>query len=451
MNKLQQKHYDELCQIAESRNYRVISPSYEGWDVKIQFQCPVGHLFEMQSPKFKAGQNCSKCMGVCPIQAKEELQSQVLQRGYELIDEYVNNKTSIRIKCNMGHILSMKPYNFKQGKGCRKCAGSCPVQAEERFRKFAMDRRYQIVGQYLNTQTKIELICPNHHTLWITPNNFVSKQNGCPKCANLCPVQGEENFRSKAAERHFKVTGFYVNTATKVDLICSAGHSFQLRPNCLISNGTGCPRCAGLCPIQAAKNLQQKTLEDKYILLDTYINNHTCVRMQCPQGHTFSITPKDYLVGHRCSTCVESYGEQLVRNALDHLKIPFSKNHRFGFLPTRKYDFAFTIAEKVIVIEWDGVQHFEFREKFHRDHNEFEEKQEIDVLKTQKAVDHGYKVIRIDYTWINKPVSEIAAFIHKCILDGSYCSLSNIGIYMWLITKVVIPSKIRLVVRNRHG
>ena len=450
MNTLQQKHYDELCQIAETRKHRVISPSYEGWDVKIQFQCPVGHFFEMKSSKFKAGQNCAKCMRVCPIQAKEDLHGQALQRGYELVDQYINDKTSITMKCSMGHILSMRPGNFKQGKGCRKCAGSCPIQAEERFRKFAANKRYHIVGQYINRETKIELICPNQHTVWITPHNFVFGKNGCPKCENLCPVQGEDRFLSKAAELQFKVTGVYVNAATKIGLICNAGHAFQLTPNSLVSKGVGCAKCAGLCPIQAADNLQQKTLQDKYILLDTYTNNHTSVRMRCPQGHTFSITPKDYVVGHRCSTCVESYGEQLVRNALDYLQIPFSKNHRFAFLPTRKYDFAFTIAERVIVIEWDGVQHFEFREKFHRGHSEFEEKQEIDILKTQRVIDHRYQMIRIDYTWIKKPVAEIATFIHKCILDFSYCSLSNIGMYMWLTTRVIIPSKVRVVIRNRH-
>jgi ferredoxin len=386
MDSRQQKCYSELVEIANDRGYKLTSLMYENANVKLSFQCTVGHVFEMRARNFKRGQNCPKCVG------------------------------------------------------------SCPIQAKDRFLHLASDRQYQIVGTYINTQTKLDLVCSKQHVFSITPHNF-SSGHGCPRCANVCPQQAKERFLLQASERQFEVRGLYINDRTKVEMWCKNGHSFNITPTDYMS-GNGCSRCSGVCPIQAQKNFIKRISENNHCLLDNYINNRTKVHIRCGKSHVFSIAPTDYMRGNRCSVCNESSGEQLIRTVLDYLRIPFKKDHIFEFLPKRKYDFAFMINTTVVVIEWDGLQHFEFTSHFHDNEKEFEERQEIDILKTQTLLNHRYKIIRIDHTWLHKTLFYLAAFIHQAILDPYLLIVSNTDMYGWLRSKVTIRPMIRLKIRT---
>ena len=39
---------------------------------------------------------------------------------------------------------------------------------------------------------------------------------------------------------------------------------------------------------------------------DSYMDNETKVNLVCPEGHQWSVTPKDYKAGYRCSSCSSS-------------------------------------------------------------------------------------------------------------------------------------------------
>ena len=388
MDLRQQKHYDELCEIAKARNYKVITPRYEDAKTKLQFQCPDDHIFETLPWPFKKGRSCPKCMGVCPTQAKERFLHQVSVRQYQTMDDYVNTKTKIKLRCDKQHIFSITPSHFMQGQSCPRCGGSCPVQAAENFQYAVSDRKFLFSGIYTNSYTKVELICDNQHNFTITPHNFMK--------------------------------------------------------------GRGCPRCASVCSIQAKENFLLRISDNKHQLLQNYVNNYTKVSIQCNNQHVFSIIPSSYMLGTGCNICNESSGEQRIREALNYLQIPFEKNYSFAFLPTRKYDFVFVIGVIGVIIEWDGGQHFKFNDLFHEDEKEFKEKQEIDILKTQFVLNYRYKIIRIDYTWLHRNVSDLAAFIHQAILGPDLLIFSNIEMYEWLRNKVIVPAKTKLKIRHNH-
>ena len=57
----------------------------------------------------------------------EEVREYVESQGYELLsDEYVNNQTKLKIKCNFGHIFLVCWSNFygPRGSRCPECAGN---------------------------------------------------------------------------------------------------------------------------------------------------------------------------------------------------------------------------------------------------------------------------------------------------------------------------------------
>ena len=53
------------------------------------------------------------------------------------------------------------------------------------------------------------------------------------------------------------------------------------------------------------------------------------------------------------------------------------------------------------MIEYDGIQHFNFVDIWHKTLEGFEDKKGVDVCKTLDAHHAGYKLIRIDYKVTN--------------------------------------------------
>jgi ferredoxin len=281
----------------------------------------------------------------------------------------------------------MRARTFIEGYNCAKCMGVCPKQAKEKFLSYALEREYQVIGNYVNNKDPIEMRCDKQHIFFTRPVNF-NKGDGCPKCSGLCQEQAEVKFRGLVLARQHQITGTYINTQSQIELMCE-------------------------------------------------------------NQHIFRVTPNNYTKGGGCNVCSDSYGEQLIRHVLNYLQIPFGRNHIFPFLPTRKYDFAFRIDNiGVVVIEWDGAQHFSFQYPIHDNEDDFINGQEIDILKTQEVLSHGYKIIRVDYTWLKKSIHDIGSYIHHSILSPEPMILSDVHMYKWLQNRVIIPRKIQLRITN---
>ena len=104
--------------------------------------------------------------------------------GYELLGEYKNIKTIVNLKCPEGHIWNVRPYNFKVGNRCPKCSGNYPVRAKESFNKLLEKEGYELLSEYVNTHTPVKVICDKGHEWDIRPASF-KKGARCPKCGFL--------------------------------------------------------------------------------------------------------------------------------------------------------------------------------------------------------------------------------------------------------------------------
>lgn len=99
--------------------------------------------------------------------------------------------------------------------------------------------------KYVNTYTKVEIICEKHGSFWQDPHNHL-KGKGCAKCV-LNYKLTQEDFIRKATECH---NGFYdyslvkyEKNASKVEIICPLHGSFKQEANSHLQ-GHGCPKCA---------------------------------------------------------------------------------------------------------------------------------------------------------------------------------------------------------------
>ena len=121
-----------------------------------------------------------------------------------------------------------------------------------------------------------------------------------------------------------------------------------------------------------------------------YVNSKTIYRMWGSFKNMYKeLFPELY------SNNIFSSGELLVSHILSELNIEFEIQKKFNFSNNYKYDFY--IPSKNTVIEYHGIQHYEFVKLFHKTESVFLYKQNIDKNKKQMVVDNNINYIEIPY------------------------------------------------------
>ena len=121
---------------------------------------------------------------------------------------YVNNSTPVEIICPEHGSFMQIPYshlNKKTRVGCPVCGRErnqrdnerrkrdCGENFERKARRLHGNKYDYSLVKYVNANTKIEIVCPQHGSFWQIPNYHLSG-NGCPKCAHHISKWGQEVF-----------------------------------------------------------------------------------------------------------------------------------------------------------------------------------------------------------------------------------------------------------------
>lgn len=114
----------------------------------------------------------------------------------------------------------------------------------QRFVAVHGDRYDYSQVRYVNKDTKVEIICPEHGSFFCTPHNH-SKGRGCPECAHNAPMD-QEKFLAKAREvhgdRYDYSEAMYRRGCDKVVIICPVHGRFEQTANSHLM-GHGCKAC----------------------------------------------------------------------------------------------------------------------------------------------------------------------------------------------------------------
>jgi very-short-patch-repair endonuclease len=206
----------------------------------------------------------------------------------------------------------------------------------------------------------------------------------------------------------------YINTATKIIIICPIHGEFFQRPNDHISGGYGCP----LCAIDLISKTNNKTAKEKYFNSVAKVHNnkydyskavYTKAREKiiiiCPEHGEFSQLASIHLLGRGCSKCKESKGERSIREWLIANNINFNQEHRFDDCKNESYlPFDFYLPEHNCCIEFDGIQHFKPHSFNHSDQTIETKRANLtftrlkDAIKNEYCKEKGIRLIRIPYT-----------------------------------------------------
>lgn len=174
----------------------------------------------------------------------EDMQEIARKRGGKcLSSKYINIDTKLEWQCSNNHIWKASSDKIKNaGRWCPKCAGNFPLSLKE-MHKIAKDNGGKCLSKkYLNARSKLEWMCSKGHTWKTTPGHIKNKKTWCPKCAGVQILTIEE-MHSIAKKRRGKcLSKKYTNAQTKLKWKCSEGHQWYAIPNS-VKRGNWCPKC----------------------------------------------------------------------------------------------------------------------------------------------------------------------------------------------------------------
>lgn len=315
--------------------------------------------------------NCNKCTNIevenqtveYPKLSEEEIE-QIISKRYFNKDEktktfirkalrkhgdmydysnvvYVKATVNVEIICRVeGHEpFPQTPDVHLSGSGCKICGRIKSINKQKLTLKEFIEKANEVHGkgkydysesEYINMNTPILIICPNHKPFKQTPANHLNGQ-GCPicgikKCADKRRTTIEEFIKranivhGEGRYDYSKVN--YVDNQTEVIIIChnhETPYEFPQTPSNHLS-GNGCK----LCGIKKRADERRMTKEEfveqansiyglgtyNYSKVN-YVNTHTEVIIICPKHGDFPQEPASHLQGHGCRKC---YDEKLSLN-----------------------------------------------------------------------------------------------------------------------------------------
>jgi len=104
--------------MAKKRNIDCISTSY---NIRMEFKCYCGYIWNSKIDHFKNGHGCPRCAGR-PKYTIDDMRVLAKQKnGYCRSNKYINEVTKLVWECCCGNVWKAAPHNIKLGKWCPIC------------------------------------------------------------------------------------------------------------------------------------------------------------------------------------------------------------------------------------------------------------------------------------------------------------------------------------------
>lgn len=281
----------------------------------------------------------------------------------------------------------------------------------------------EVIGEYINANTKIMHHCLIHDIFWETSPSRVLDGHGCQQCriekfkASNTKTNDEYTEEVKLKNPNIEVIGKYVDARTKILHKCSKHNVVW---NALPSNilkGCGCHQCLkdkigdknGASHNEYVVKLAQ--INPSIIVLEEYLSTEVKIKHKCTVcGHEWKAKPGNILAGKGCPKCNESHGEKSISNYLQINNIIYIPQYTFDDCKDqRKLPFDFFLPELNACIEYDGEQHFKIVGHFGGQKG-LRIRQFHDQIKTKYCQDHNIPLLRIRYD--ENIEAKLNSFIH---------------------------------------
>ncbi len=174
--------------LIHNNKYDYSLADYKNNNTKIKIICPIHGVFEQRPNDHLKGHGCPICNGNNKISILKIIENANKihnnKYDYSLLDEYINQKSKIKIICPIHGVFLQQIGNHLNGKGCKFCANNI-----KKTNKQFIDKANEIhnntydysLSNYIDAKTNINIICKKHGSFWISPNNHLAG-HGCSRC-----------------------------------------------------------------------------------------------------------------------------------------------------------------------------------------------------------------------------------------------------------------------------
>lgn len=183
---------------------------------KIKLICPEHGIFKRRADQIRQGKGCPKCARKIKNQKQTKDTAKFVGEAKKIHGdrydyskaEYVRSDKKLIIICSKHGDFNQKPSDHLFGYGCEKCAveetGKLIRKSVDEFIRQAKEVHgdhydYSKV-EYVNSTTKVKIICPKHGIFKQTPDTHI-KDRGCPVCSES---KGEKRIRKFLKTQEFK-------------------------------------------------------------------------------------------------------------------------------------------------------------------------------------------------------------------------------------------------------
>lgn len=348
MKKLTRNDFINKANLIHNNKYDYSKVEYVNNSTKVCIICPEHGEFWQTPRNHLIGQGCPLCNGTFKLTNQEfiEKANKIHNNKYDYSKvKYVNNNTKVCIICPKHGEFWQTPHHHLNGHGCSKCRNENNGDRRRHNTEDFIRKSKSIHGEkynydkvnYVNSYSKVCIICPDHGEFWQSPYVHIQGHE-CPECAKIKRAKNNKHSIDEFIQKSKLIHGDkydyskveYINSHTKVCIICPEHGEFWQRPCC-----------------------------------------HTNLRQGCP-------------------FCNESQSEMEIEQILCEHKILYIRQKRFDWLGKMSLDFY--LPNYGIAIECQGKQHFESVDYFGGNES-LENTKERDLRKKQLCEKHNIKIL----------------------------------------------------------
>ncbi len=291
----------EIYFYLHQKEYKCLTP-YIGAKNMMEVICPKGHKWHGYPRKVAIPcNNCQECWEERGLTSAEKLNEVIVSKEGELLTTYTLSKDPISIRCADDHIFVTISGDVLSGKWCITCSGRDPEEAKKKFYSILESLGAKALTPYINSTTKVNILCKRNHIYDQVPAS-TNMGHKCRFCEGNAPELGEAKFIENMAAKGGTILGKYTNRYTGVPSLCDKQHPFLAIP-ASIARGCWCLKCVDLCPIQAKERFIASVTDQGGKVIGEYVTVHIKVSIQCRLEHLFNMTPGHISEGKWCPVC----------------------------------------------------------------------------------------------------------------------------------------------------
>ena len=275
---------------------------------KVKIICKKHGIFEQKPNKHKIGFGCNKCA----TDSKRNNINSLIEKlkiihnnkyDYSLVN-YTNMKTKVKIICHDHGIFEQNMDIHSKGHGCPVCSFDknkydTNIFINKSIQVHNNEFDYSLVD-YINSYTKVKIICKKHGVFEQKPIMHIFGQK-CPLCRYNNMGNDKDIFIEKSKLVHNDIYDYslvdYINSYTKVKIICKKHGVFEQKPKDHINSKQGCP----LCKTSKGENIIIEILKNESV---NYIYQKKFENCKNKNFLKFDFYLCDY------NTCIEYNGDQ---------------------------------------------------------------------------------------------------------------------------------------------